>query len=239
MQVTVDNLIKLVLPWPGVGDTLAQLSQLPFTIASSSGLAGMFHGPSFSDGHRGHGLLAAFQGAGHQRLVSRRWLDHGPWATLHGPNDTTWVFFYDPDEPEADQLDRAKHGHRWMGISNEGGFLQSSYVYAGDLDVRYDAELQLIRQLVHGKAPEPTVLRDLCAARAFQALGPDRPIQRVALVFMSETQARESLHDLWLREIECWALIQGREVRLDEDYEPPPKPAWARSLEQRYGTAHG
>ena len=61
--------------------------------------------------------------------------------------------------------------------------------------------------------------------------GPDQPIESVAYVFISEADARRHLHELWLRELECWAFADGKEIRLDLDYrpEPPSPPGWATS----------
>ncbi|MCG8422299.1 MAG: hypothetical protein MJE77_30635 [Proteobacteria bacterium] len=61
--------------------------------------------------------------------------------------------------------------------------------------------------------------------------GPDQPIESVAYIFVSEADARKHLHELWLRELECWAFVDGKEIRLDLDYrpEPPSPPDWVTS----------
>jgi hypothetical protein len=41
-------------------------------------------------------------------------------------------------------------------------------------------------------------------------------------VFIQESEARQNLYELWLREIECWTYLDGVETRIDEDYSPPP-----------------
>ncbi len=218
------------IPW--LVDTA---SRLPMSHLSTEGFTLRFGGPRFGHGHESHGFACAFQGdAGHARVVSRRWLDHGPWATLRGPDDTTWVLFYDPEADEDAQVARAEAGHRRMGISDEGGFIQQDFVYTGDLEGFYDSQLKRFKRLYNAQEPRPVELLELCACRAFQALGPDRPVERLACVFTTEDSARRWLPELWLREIECYAIVQGKEQRLDLDAAPPPKPEWARALEQRY-----
>ncbi len=40
-----------------------------------------------SDRHATHGRGCSFKGLGHDRLVSWRWLDFGPWRVRRGPGD--------------------------------------------------------------------------------------------------------------------------------------------------------
>ncbi|MFI1566259.1 hypothetical protein ACH4ZX_24925 [Streptomyces sp. NPDC020490] len=69
-------------------------------------------------------------------------------------------------------------------------------------------------------------------ARRTQALGPDRPVERVAYVFMDAEAAHAHLHALWLRELECWTIEQGDEIRLDTDHHAVPvKPDWVKEGE--------
>src|SRR5690606_11851077 len=50
--------------------------------------------PSFADMHYPHGWACAFKGPGHDRLVSRRWLEHGPWRLIRdNENDVSFVQF--------------------------------------------------------------------------------------------------------------------------------------------------
>ncbi len=72
-----------------------------------------------------------------------------------------------------------------------------------------------------------------------QALGPDRPIDAVAYAFIFPEQAHANLHELWLREIECWTFTpEGEKVRIDDTYDPPPyqKPQWVQTLEAETST---
>jgi hypothetical protein len=191
--------------------------------------------PGFADMHRPHGWACAFKGAGHDRLVSRRWLDYGPWRVLRGPDDTTLVQFHDVSDgvDARTALEQARPGHQRMGISRTGGFIQTGFNYGYDLKGFYDANERLLKIVVHGREVTQHEMLDACAARHYNVLGPDKPLDNVAFVFMAESAAREHLHEMWLRELECRAIIDGKEVILNTDYNPPPpeKPQWVKDLE--------
>jgi hypothetical protein len=74
---------------------------------------------------------------------------------------------------------------------------------------------------------------DMAKARYEQLLGSEKPFDSVAYIFTeSEEAARAHLHDLWLRELECWAFIDHLQTRIDLDYHPTPnKPEWVRQPE--------
>ena len=201
------------------------------------GLGEEYLSPGFADMHFPHGWACAFKGAGHDRLVSRRWLDYGPWRVLRGANDTTLVQFHDVSDgvDAATALEQARPAHQRMGISRTGGFLQRRYRYGYDLEGFYDANERILKIVVHGREVTQHEMRDACAARHYNILGPDNPLNNVAFVFIEESVAREHLHELWLRELECRAIIDGQEVLLNTDYDPPPpeKAQWVRDLETR------
>ena len=178
------------------------------------------------------GWGCAFKGAGHNRLVSRRWLDFGPWRLIRGTNDVSMVQFHDLGADAPTALEQAKPGHERMGISDTGGFIQTAYVYAHKIDGLYSQEERKLRILIHGREVSEREMLDACAVRHYQALGADSPIDSIAYVFAVEAEARAHLHELWLRELECWAFIGGCEERLDLDYHPAPdKPSWVKRLE--------
>jgi hypothetical protein len=205
---------------------------------SNGELGEKYISPGFADLHWSHGWACAFKGAGHNRLVSRRWLDFGPWRVLRGDNDTTLVQFHDIAADPATALEQARPGHERMGISRTGGFLQRRYRYGYDLKGLYLEDERLLKIVVHGREVTQHEMRDACAARHYQVLGPEKPLNNVAFVFMEESVAREHLHELWLRELECRAIIDGREVRLDTDYHATPqKPQWVKDLEARDGAS--
>lgn len=227
--------------WPGAFDrpetVLELLAPLPFSLASFATLhpswwQGGYRGFGFANLHQRHGWACAFKGEGHKRLVSRRWLDHGPWRLLRGAEDTSLVQFHDLAAGAEEALRQARPGHERMGISETGGFLQIPYVFAHDVAGIYLAEQRELRVVVHGRAVTEREMTDSCAVRAGLAPRADRPVDEVTYVFMEEDAARAHLHQLWLRELQCRALIDGRDVRLDVDYQQAPTPPdWVRRLE--------
>ncbi|MFY0568238.1 hypothetical protein ACN28E_31005 [Archangium lansingense] len=220
---------------------LGRLSLLPFTVASFDSIhpeweegPAPYWPPGFGDLHYPHGWACAFKGPGHARLVSRRWLDFGPWRVLRGPEDTTLVQFHDLEVDAASALAQARPGHERMGISAVGGYVAPDHFFSRELGGLYEAGTRTLRIIVHGREVSQEEMLDACAARMNQALGPERPIERVAYVFMEPEVARAHLHELWLRELECWTIELGNEVRLDDGYLPTPqKPQWVQLLEAR------
>jgi len=72
-----------------------------------------------------HGWGCMFRGPGHDRLVSRRWLEFGPWRVIRRPNDTTFIQFHDLTITDpAEAYAQAAPGHQRMGIDQIGGFIQ-------------------------------------------------------------------------------------------------------------------
>jgi hypothetical protein len=161
-------------------------------------------------------------------------LEYGPWRVIRIPDDITFIQFHDLTADAETALEQAKPGHERMGISDFGGFLQTDYVYEYKPIGPYVPEERKLKIIVHGRDVTQTEMLDACAARHYQALGSERPLDNIAYIFMEEEPARAHLHELWLRELECWAIIEGREVRLDTDYHPTPvKPEWVLRLEGR------
>ena len=211
------------------------LAEVPFELASffnGFGWDDLEYSPSsFGDMHYSHGWACAFRGKGHDRLVSRRWLKYaGPWLLIrNGERDVSFVQFHSLDADAETALEQAKPGHERMGISDTGGFIQTSYVYETDFDGIYLPEERVLEIVVHGREIPQVEMLDACALRHYQALGDDQPLANVRYVFMTEENARKHLRELWLRELECWVMVDGQKVRLDEDYDPgePPVPEWA------------
>jgi hypothetical protein len=211
----------------------ALLEAAPFEIASFdtlhdswSTIDKQYRPPSFGRRHYPHGWGCAFKGAGHERLVSRRWLDFGPWLLHRGADDLSLVQFHALHASARDSLKEAKPGHKAMGISDEGGFLQAPYVFKTALIGLYEA--QTLKVVILGRDPSPGELRDARAAVKQGALTRSQPLERVAYVFPKPSDAERFLDPLWLRELECWTIVDGVEMRLDLDYAPKPEPpTWA------------
>jgi hypothetical protein len=68
-------------------------------------------------------------------------------------------------------------------------------------------------------------MRDACAIRHEHRIRPPRKrrIEQVAFVFLDEADALARLHELWLRELECWVADDRPKRRLDIEYNPPPR----------------
>jgi hypothetical protein len=236
--------------WPDAKFSIAEfrtlLQHLPFrwmsaaTMSSVWGPGGQPHdylGPGFGEGHYDHGWACAFKGDGHDQLVSRRWLDYGPWRLIRGDNDVSLVQFHDLEADDLVALEQAKPGHQCMGISPEGGFIEPLPFPWKFPDLRklYDPGARVLTVVVHGRTVSGREMLEACALRRYQAL--EVPVDNVAFVFLEERAAREHLHALWLRGLECRAIIAGREVRLDQDYEAPPpvEPEWVQRVRDRDG----
>lgn len=212
------------------GDAVASLlSDVPLEVASFAPLYPEWSGRGspcrsivgFADYHFSHGGACAFQGDGHRRLASRRWLEHGPWQLFRGANDTTLVQFHDPGLDAAEAFAQAEPTHRRTGITDEGGFLQSDYVYEHSLRGFYDAERKVQEVVAIGRELPAVELLDAAAARHYQALGPDKPLDNVAFVLLDPQEARQQLPRLWLYGLECWTIIDEVKTRLDTE-DPPP-----------------
>ena len=243
LAVSIDRMVKVIRRDAELDPerVLRLLEDAPFVLCSMSkaypewqngALGEDYIGPSFAELHWSHGWACAFKGVGHDRLVSRRWLDHGPWRVLRGANDTTLVQFHDLAMGPAEALAVARVAHERMGISGTGGFLQTGYSLTYEINGLYLPEERRLRIIVHGREVTQREMRDACASRHYQVLGEDRPLDHVAYVFADPDEARAHLHELWLRELECWTFDAGREVRLDEHYAPTPnKPDWVKRLD--------
>jgi hypothetical protein len=215
-----------------------QLSNVPFELASFSNLHRLAWGrqtdpdyyrpPSFADGHDSLGWAAAFRGKGHDRLVSRRWLETGPWKLWRGPEDVSVVQFHALDADAKTALEQAKPGHRLIGLGSESGFLQSGFVYTMDLKGLYEPATRTMRVIIHGREVSSREMLEWAAARISRR-DPKFPFETVAFVFMVPHEARAHLSRLWKYEHQCWAIVDGEERRLDLDYTPPDlTPDWAR-----------
>jgi hypothetical protein len=174
-----------------------------------------------------------FKGKGHDFFVSPRWLEHGPWLLEHYETGITYVQFYDL----ALEGDAAwQQGRRAMERLSEGFFTTFGSTQA-QLQGAYAPEDRCFSVVKTDQGIGQRELWRLCLLRKQNFHHATEPIERLRVTFTEERDARRHLHELWLREIECWALAaDGRRVRLDLDYQPPERilPEW---IEQHRGLA--
>jgi len=203
----------------------------------------------FSNAHWAHGWMCAFKGEGHDSLVSRRWLERGPWKLLRDEAlDLSVVLFHDPDERDpAVTWAQAQPAHTRMGSGDRGGFIREgrgpngSFAAVGGYRLRsalrgvyVPVERTFWITVVDRQISEREML-DACAHRLHGRDHPDKPVDHVAFVFADEAVARAHMHALWLRDLQCWTVRNGEQVRLDTDYRPAPpqRPAWVAAWEAR------
>jgi hypothetical protein len=218
--------VRVELPrTPSRAAALELLTAAPFTVATLPSYAATWsseHGyraPGFDGGHGPHGWACAFRGDGHDRLVSRRWLPHGPWElTRDEPDDISFVRFHDPDAAPAAALEQARAGHERMGIDDGGGYIQLAPILAGGLPGLYEDGTHKV--VVHDRDVPPRELLGACQIRRDRRDDPQAPIARIAYVFTEPERAAAHLPALWLRELQCWAVERGAERRLDGDAAP-------------------
>ncbi len=189
-----------------------------------------------------HGLACIFRGAGHDRLASRRWLDFGPWRVIRRPNDTTVIQFHDLGltDPAA-AYEQAKLGHQLLGNSPLSGHINYHYAHVlQHAKAGLYVEETKTRHVVIPPRGELSPGDLLCetALRLHHRLTPGlpQPIETIAYTFFNPEEAEPHLHQLWLREIECWVIGRddGKRHRLDLDYHPVPDPPdWVKRLEAR------
>jgi hypothetical protein len=220
-------------------EILRLLVSLPFELASFGDLYKQwtperYYGPHLPGRHYAPGWACAFHGAGHEALVSRRWLDFGPWRVLRGPGDTTLVQFHELGVDAATALEQAAPGHALLVWSRDGGGMAQRQDLVTITGEYWPAE-RLFE--IHVREPRDITSREindaLCIRTDRHHEHKDSPVERVAYVFASPALAEFHLHALWLRELEVWTFRDGQKVRLDLDYVPtlPSRPAWVQRLE--------
>jgi hypothetical protein len=197
---------------------LEAVASLPFELAVVPPVhvwSDDYFAPAIGADHALLGWAAILKGAGHERhLVSRRWIEHGPWRTVRGPNDTTLVQFHQLEIDESASMTQAQAAHDWF----VAGFLRTPHRYKQDVAGVYTADDGLLRVVVNDRKVTDAELLDACAARRDRKDDRDRPIRNVAYVFTDEAAAKANLERLWLRGLECRALVKGNELRLDDRY---------------------
>lgn len=176
-------------------------------------------------GHLSLGWGCLFKGKGHDLFVSPRWLEHGPWLLTRYEPDITYVQLYDL---AAEGETAWQQGRRAMERLSDGFYTPFAITFS-ETKGTYSPEERCFSVLKTDRGISPFEMRQLCIARATGRDHATEPIARLRVIFTEERDARRHLGELWLREIECWALLaDGRRARLDFDYTPPPRilPEW-------------
>ncbi|MDY6784182.1 MAG: hypothetical protein SW833_16815 [Cyanobacteriota bacterium] len=231
--------IELLAPLPWTYGTFVDL----YPIWSCTGSPYKYRAPGFGLDYN-HGWGCCFRGdEGHRRLVSRRWLEFGPWRLLRGSHDTSLIQFHDLEADADTALNQARVGHQRIGSTATGGYIQSFFEVADEtrrLSGTYLPDERKYRLTIAGREIPQEEMLDMCLVRHYQGLGPQYPVEKISYLFIDEKVARTYLHELWLREIECWSfkLKSGEHYRLDTDYHPVPEPPeWVRQVEEQESEA--
>jgi hypothetical protein len=235
MGLEVGSCVKAKLPWRvDVEALLAVIARLPCTLVAvgplhRDWLSGELKLPNklFGFAHHPYASFAAFKGAGHARLVSRRWVDHGgPWLAHHGANDTSLLQLHDLAADSRTANAQVRRAQERLGPGDTGGYIHPGFKRTLKLDVQYSGRDRKASIVVAKREVSQLEMLEAATLRGSNALGADSPIDAVAFVYIDEPQARRDLHELWLRGLECWTYIDGRETRIDEGYQPPPQRPW-------------
>lgn len=202
-------------------DQLAKfLESLPFTLCTLGGDRKI--GLKLPVGFIDHPRLrwgCAFRGAGHDALVSRRWLEFGPWQLVKRDGDLSVVFFHQLGADLPSALAQALPGHERM-ISETGGYVVREEDDAlPPMPGKYDAKAKTLEvRVAAGASVSEAQMTAACVHRA------QRRMARIVWRFANERDAETHLHQLWLRECEVW---HGT-TRIDESYAPrATPPPWA------------
>ncbi len=194
-------------------------------------------------GHADHGWACFLRGRGHEQVVSRRFLHHGPWRTVYLPDeDLTMVQFHDLDADVHAAVRQVRQGHPLMGYSMAGGI----FFHRGDAHPfqeftgNYDRRTRtFIYQMLDRKLTWK-LISDLGWLRLHNrdGLGPLRgkPIHHIRLCYWDLDAAKEDLEFAWRSEFEVSCMIEGKEVRIDEGYESTwVAPDWVKRLQDKEG----
>ncbi|MBK7585210.1 MAG: hypothetical protein IPI67_34110 [Myxococcales bacterium] len=212
---------------------LGKLAQVPFDLAAftsfhhdwaSGRMDEVYRGPSFGKLHSPLGWGCAFRGQGHQRMLSRRWLEFGPWRILHADPDTTLLQFFDLTADASAALAQARIGHERL----IAGFLPEADPEDIDLQGLYSRHQRKLIITVKARTISAKELREAAIVRRFQSFGEDKPIDNIVYVFVDEAEAMQHLEAMWFHGFEVRLIgDDGQERRIDEGFEPRvQRPAW-------------
>jgi len=261
-------------PWTFQGPTSLQfLASLPFTEASFRMIHREWGSEQALDQALNKGVdevcysldfppatwALAFQGEGHKRVVSRRWLERGPWYVQRLDNDTTVIYLFDLLAPFHQALPQLQASHQALDRVSGCGYLEllshsvlpawkqrgftAEVIFQPEqntvrMEVKQDFHFlleALVDLCVMRLPPLDKIFYELDISNHRRDLQDSDVIKHVQCVFFSRELAEKYLYELWVREVECWWVKEnGEEVRLDENYQPPPikKPDWVAEFAQ-------
>jgi hypothetical protein len=207
-------------------EAISIIESLPFSLLTFGPVRGALDvEPQSFVGHVPLSWGCAFRGGGHNAVVSRRWLEFGPWELLERPDDLSIVFFHDLNATKAAAAKQAAPGHEFMTSRETGGYVRAPNPVKG----LYEATERKLEIVVDpGDEVSEKEMTNAAWTRAHKRTGKDR-IDHLAFVFMKQNDAKLHLHEMWLRELEVWYVDGKGNHRIDEDYAPKPnRPAWAK-----------
>ena len=224
---------------------MEMLAPLPWTIASFFRIYNdetweKHYSISLNDPSNPIGWACAFKGEGHERLLSRRWLEYNPWYLIRDEkNDVSFIQFHDLTDPGL-ALEQAKKGHQAMNK----GFIDKTYSLNNPpYKIQFNRELRGVyfdeTQELHvvipaGVAATIDQMNDYCTAKYYQVFK-QGTVKKLAFVFIEGKEAEPYIRDLWLRDIECLGIDpSGERYKADENYYPVYYlPKWVKRLQQR------
>lgn len=236
---------------PSLDDLLEVLPRLSFRIGVGGPIHRRWTAPSlglaeapragFGEGNDPHGWAAFFKSDGHDQIAHRRVLEHGPWRTLRADNDVTLVQFHDLDADPETALIQAMPGHHLLGYAEDRAgtfFHRETHPIAKAWSGLYDPDSkELIVTVPPGGPVTRKHMLDTAWKRFAMNQKGEKPVDRVAWVFIDEQDALEHAPRLWLRGFDVRAFAPaGHEYAIDEEYAAAfPKPDWVKRVQDREG----
>jgi len=195
-------------------DAMHWLETMPYDVATIGDIDLEADTPSkWFPGHFELGWGVAFRGKGHDIMMSRRWIERGPWTVIKRPGDLTILQVHSLTDTRSEMESRIRRASRALYWRTGGEITRTPVPVRG----LYTAETRTFEIVV---APDIVVdVEQMNSARALIGKGSE-PIDRVAFVFIDRADAERQLHALWLRDLECWFVDDAGRHRLDDRYTP-------------------
>ena len=210
---------------PDVEQVVNWLAQLPFEVCIGADIFDDWpkkkHAILFP-GQYPLGWMVAFKGVGHKYIVSPRWLDQAS-VRVYRKGDLTLVQLYDLNATPEIALMQAQHNWPLFNCSVTSGFLGSYSCDPATINGQYNPEDGSLYFTVSDREITFEELKDVCYAKHFLEREDGKAINKIIYVFFAQDRAQRWLHELWIRDLECHAFIDGKEVNLTDNYQPPSK----------------